>query len=138
MSPCLFCSIADGQIPATRVAETVDAIAFMDINPAVPGHMLVIPRLHSDDAFDASSASLGACMDLAARVGRAAVAALDATGITLLSCSRPDGWQTVFHLHVHVLPRHQADGLTIPWPCIPGDSAEIAENARRLRRTLEL
>jgi len=63
-------------------------------------------------------------------------AALGATGVTLLSCARPDGWQTVFHLHLHVLPRFPDDGLTIPWPTAPGDAEGLARTAERLRAAL--
>lgn len=136
MADCLFCGIAAGAIPATLVAEDERALAFMDIFPAVEGHVLVIPREHHDDALAASDDALAACMALAGRVARAQEAALGATGATLLSCARPDGWQTVFHLHVHVLPRHPDDGLTIPWPTAPGDPDALTRTAERLRSAL--
>ena len=136
MADCLFCGIAAGDIPSTAVADDGRALAFMDIFPAVEGHVLVIPRDHHDDALAASEDALAACMALAGRVGRAQEAALGATGVTLLSCARPDGWQTVFHLHVHVLPRFPDDGLVIPWPSAPGDSEAIARTAERLRAAL--
>lgn len=136
MADCLFCGIAAGAIPSTPVAEDARALAFMDIFPAAEGHVLVIPREHHDDALDASEDALAACMALAARVGRAQEAALGATGATFLSCARPDGWQTVFHLHVHVLPRYPGDGLAIPWPVAPGDPDAIARTADRLRAAL--
>ncbi len=136
MADCLFCGIAAGAIPSTAVADDGRALAFMDIFPAVEGHVLVIPRDHHDDALAASEDALAACMALAGRVGRAQEAALGATGVTLLSCARPDGWQTVFHLHVHVLPRFPDDGLVIPWPSAPGDSEAIARTAERLRAAL--
>jgi histidine triad (HIT) family protein len=136
MADCLFCGIAAGAIPSTAVADDGRALAFMDIFPAVEGHVLVIPRDHHDDALAASEDALAACMALAGRVGRAQEAALGATGVTLLSCARPDGWQTVFHLHVHVLPRFPDDGLVIPWPSAPGDPEAIARTAERLRAAL--
>lgn len=136
MADCLFCGIAAGAVPAEIVAEDARALAFMDIFPAADGHVLVIPRDHHDDALGADPAALAACMELAGRVGRAQEAKLGATGVTLLSCARADGWQTVFHLHVHVLPRTAADGLTIPWPSAPGDPAALARTAARLRAAL--
>ncbi len=136
MADCLFCGIAAGAIPATIVAEDAHSLAFMDIFPAAEGHVLVIPRAHHDDALAADGDALAVCATLAARIGRAQEAALGATGVTLLSCARPDGWQTVFHLHVHVLPRTPADGLTIPWPSVPGDADRIAQVADRLRAAL--
>ena len=71
MSDCLFCRIAAGELPAARIAETERAIAFMDIFPAAPGHALVIPRAHADDALGASDEDLAACMQL--EIGRAHV-----------------------------------------------------------------
>ena len=136
MADCLFCGIAAGAVPATLVAEDEHALAFMDIFPAREGHVLVIPRAHHDDALGADDGALAACMALARRVGRAQEAALGATGVTFLSCARPDGWQTVFHLHVHVLPRHPDDGLVIPWPTAPGEPDALAATAARLRAAL--
>ncbi len=136
MKGCLFCRIVSGEIPALRIAENEEAIAFMDVNPALPGHALVIPRVHTDDALVASDASLAACMALAARVGRAAEAALGATGVSFFSFARPDGGQTVFHLHLHVIPRQADDGFAL-WPHVPGDFAAIGEIAERLRAALD-
>ena len=136
MDECLFCRLAAGEIPATRVAETERALAFMDIFPAVPGHVLVIPRAHADDALAADDADLAACVALAARVARAQEAALGAEGVNLLSSSRPAAGQTVFHLHVHVLPRVAGDGFSFPWPVAPGDPEAIAALAERLRAAL--
>jgi len=136
MSECLFCAIAAGAIPARVIAETENAIAFMDIAPAAPGHALVIPRTHHDDALGASPEALAACMELAASVGRAAEAALDATGVSFFSFARADGWQTVFHLHIHVVPRSADDGLVVPWPSAPADPDEIAQIAERLAALL--
>jgi len=134
MADCLFCGIAAGEVPAAVIAENDAAIAFMDIFPAVEGHALVIPREHHDDALAAGPAALAACMDLAGAVGRAQEEALGATGVTFLSCARADGWQSVFHLHVHVLPRRADDGLVVPWPVAAGDPERIAAVAERLRR----
>jgi histidine triad (HIT) family protein len=136
MSDCLFCRIASGDLPATRIAETDRAIAFMDIFPAAPGHALVIPRAHAEDALGAPDEDLAACMQLASRVGQAAVDALGATGVTFQTLARPDAGQTVFHLHIHVIPRVAGDGFTSPWVPAEGDLAEIEGIAARLRDAL--
>lgn len=136
MTDCLFCRIVTGDVPAIRIAETERAIAFMDIFPAAPGHALVIPRAHSDDALGADDQDLAACMQLAARVGQAAVAELGATGVTFQSLARPDAGQTVFHLHIHVIPRVAGDGFAFPWPQADGDLAQIEGHAARLRGAL--
>ena len=136
MADCLFCSIVAGDIPAIRIAETERAIAFMDIFPAAPGHALVIPKAHADDALQADPDDLAACMQLASQVGNAAVEQLGATGVTFQSLARPDAGQAVFHLHIHVIPRVAGDDFSFPWPHRDGDIAEIEGHAARLRRAL--
>lgn len=130
---CLFCAIAAKAIPAQIVAETPSALAFMDINPAMPGHLLVVPRRHADDLVTADPEDLQAAMDLAQTMGKRVLERLDATGISFFSFARPDGWQSVFHLHIHVVPRSPDDGLTVPWPEVAADPAAIAAVAERLR-----
>ena len=137
MSTCLFCQIISGEIPALRVAETERAIAFMDIFPAAPGHTLVVPRAHAIDALATSDEDLGACMALAARVGRAAEAELGAEGVVFQTLARPAAGQTVFHVHIHVIPRRTDDGFAFPWPSVAGDLAEIESYAQRLREGVE-
>src|SRR5882757_857119 len=109
---CIFCGIVAGAIPSTRVAENDRAIAFMDIAPATPGHLLVIPRAHSTDLREAAPEDLIAATLLAqSLVGRVSERPEDATGANLLSCIGPDAWQTVFHTHLHVIPRYPNDPL---------------------------
>src|SRR5579871_4557867 len=105
MSDCLFCRIVAGELPATVVAQSDRAIAFMDINPATRGHALVVPRAHADDLLEVGDADLAACAQLAAGLARVATAELGAAGVNLInSCGRA-AWQTVFHFHIHVIPR---------------------------------
>ncbi len=133
MHSCLFCQIVADETPSYRIAETERAIALMDIFPATPGHALVIPRRHSADALEAEAEDLTACMTLAASVGRAVVAGLGADGVTFQSLARPAAGQTVFHSHIHVIPRYEGDQFAFPWPSVPGDLAQIEANAERLR-----
>ena len=129
---CLFCKIAAGDIPATRVAEDDRTIAFMDINPATRGHVLVIPRDHARDLLDIDPEDLAAVAKTAQRVAATMPDRLGADGVNLLnSCGRA-AWQTVFHFHMHVIPRYDTDPLRLPWQPGPGDRDEIAEAARAL------
>ena len=131
-SDCLFCRIASGELPATRVAEDERTITFMDINPATRGHVLVIPREHAADLLEVGHEDLAACMAAAQRIARLMPERLDADGVNVLnSCGRA-AWQTVFHFHLHVIPRYDADPLRLPWTPGPGDRDEIAEAARAL------
>jgi len=129
---CLFCKIVAGDIPATRVAEDERTIAFMDINPATRGHVLVIPREHAKDLLEIGADDLAAVANTAQRVAATMPERLGADGVNLLnSCGRA-AWQTVFHFHMHVIPRYAADPLRLPWMPEPGDRDEIAAAARNL------
>jgi histidine triad (HIT) family protein len=130
---CLFCKIVAGEIPATIVAEDDRTVAFMDINPATRGHALVVPRRHTPDLLHIDREDLAACAVAAQRLAGRARAALGADGVNLLnSCGRA-AWQTVFHFHLHVIPRYDGDPLRLPWIPGPGDPGEIAEAAAALR-----
>jgi histidine triad (HIT) family protein len=130
---CLFCKIVAGELPAAKVDEDERTIAFMDINPATRGHALVIPREHFRDLHEVPAEDLGATMAGAQRLAALARDRLGADGVNLLnSCGRA-AWQTVFHFHVHVIPRYEDDPLRLPWVPGPGDEGEIAAAAAALR-----
>ena len=129
---CLFCKIVAGELPATRVAEDDRTVTFMDINPATRGHVLVVPREHSRDLLEIAPEDLAAVATAAQRIAQVMPDRLDADGVNLLnSCGRA-AWQTVFHFHVHVIPRYDTDPLRLPWTPGPGDRDEIADAARAL------
>jgi histidine triad (HIT) family protein len=129
---CLFCKIVAGEIPATRVAEDDRTVAFMDINPATRGHVLVVPREHAHDLLAIDPDDLAAVAKAAQRVAATMPDRLGADGVNLLnSCGRA-AWQTVFHFHLHVIPRYDTDPLRLPWTPEPGDREAIAAAARDL------
>jgi histidine triad (HIT) family protein len=130
---CIFCKIVAGTLPATVVAQDEQTVAFMDINPATRGHALVIPRAHAADIHEVSAVDLAACTEMAQRLARRAVAQLGADGVNLLNCAGAAAWQTVFHFHVHVIPRYADDPLRLPWVPRPGNAEEIAAAAESLR-----
>lgn len=105
----------------------------MDIAPATRGHALVIPRVHSRDIFEASQEDLEATVLAARRLAGRARERLGAEGINLLNSAGAAAWQTVFHLHIHVIPRYRDDPLRLPWVPSPGDPAEIAAAAQELQ-----
>ena len=129
---CLFCKIVAGEIPATRVDEDERTVAFMDINPATRGHLLVVPREHAVDLLEVSDADLEACARTAQRLARRVKERLGADGVNLLNSCGSAAWQTVFHFHVHVIPRYAGDPLRLPWVPGPGDPDEIAATAEKL------
>jgi histidine triad (HIT) family protein len=131
---CLFCKIVAGEIPGTLVAEDDRTVAFMDINPATRGHALVVPRRHAADLGEVDPDDLAAVVQAAQRLAVRARDALDADGINLINAWGSAAWQTVFHLHVHVIPRYADDPLKLPWQPAPGDEADIAAAADALRQ----
>ncbi len=130
---CLFCGIVAGEIPATIVDEDERTVAFMDVNPATRGHALVVPRIHVADLHEISADELAAVMTAAKRLAARARDALGADGVNLINSCGAAAWQTVFHFHVHVVPRYADDPLRLPWEPAPGDPAEIGAAAARLK-----
>ncbi len=130
---CIFCQIVAGEIPAQIVAQDERTLAFLDIAPATRGHTLVIPRRHSTDLLDTDPEDLQAVIVAAQAIARRVMERLGADGVNLLNSNRRAAWQTVFHLHVHVIPRYEHDPLKLPWIPQPGDSEEIAQTAQALR-----
>ena len=129
---CLFCKIIEGAIPARVVAEDAHTVAFMDIRPATRGHLLVIPREHASDIHEISERDLAAVYGSAKRLAGKAVERLGADGVNLMQSNGSAAWQTVFHFHVHVIPRYEGDPLRLPWTPADGDEAEIAAAADAL------
>ena len=129
---CLFCKIVAGEIPATRVHEDEATVAFMDINPATRGHLLVVPRRHSRDLHDIPEDDLAAVTAAGKLLAGRVVERLGADGVNLHQATGEAAWQTVFHFHLHVIPRYQGDPLRLPWVPAPGDREEIAAAAAEL------
>jgi histidine triad (HIT) family protein len=130
---CIFCRIAAGELDGEIVDSDERTVAFMDINPATRGHALVVPRTHARDLLDIDRVDLEACAAAAQRLARRACDRLGADGVNLLNSSGSAAWQTVFHFHVHVIPRYDDDPLRLPWTPGPGDRDEIAAAAAELR-----
>ena len=126
----IFAKILRGEIPCTKVYEDDATLCFMDIFPRSDGHCLVIPKTPCRNMLDATPAQLAACMATVNRVANACVAALKADGITLQQFNEAAGGQEVFHLHFHILPRHEGTSLRPPGQ--PGDMEEIAARAERI------
>jgi histidine triad (HIT) family protein len=130
---CMFCKIVSGELPATIVAEDERTLAFMDINPATRGHTLVVPRAHAADIHTIGAEDLQACALAAQRLAGRVVERLGADGVNVLNAAGSAAWQTVFHFHLHVIPRYRDDPLRLPWIPGPGDPAEIAAAADALK-----
>ena len=131
---CIFCKIVAGELPARIVDEDELTIAFMDIAPATRGHALVVPRAHTEDLLSVGAEDLAATARAAQRLAGRAKERLGADGVNLLNSCGAAAWQTVFHFHVHVIPRYHDDPLRLPWTPGAGDPAEIDAAAQELAR----
>ena len=130
---CIFCKIIAGELPATKVHEDERTIAFMDINPGTRGHLLVIPRTHSRDLLEIDPEDLAAVARTGQVMAQRVSDRLGAAGVNLLNSCGKAAWQTVFHFHLHVIPRYEDDPLKLPWAPGPGDPDEIAAAGAELR-----
>lgn len=134
---CIFCAIAEGVIPATKVYEEDQILAFMDINPANPGHLLVIPKRHYRNIFDINTEMAGKIMQVGTQLARAIKTALNPDGLNLLQSSESAAFQTVFHFHLHLIPRWEDDSLALPWQPQQGDINQIVEVAGKIRQHIQ-
>jgi len=132
VAECIFCKIVAGELPAAVVAADERVLAFLDINPATRGHTLVIPRAHVEDIHEIDTDDLAAATALAQRIASRARERLGADGVNLLHSSGSAAWQTVFHFHIHVIPRYLGDPLRLPWVPAPGAPSDIAAAAAAL------
>ena len=133
MEDCLFCGIVAGDVPAQIVDSDEHTVAFMDINPATRGHALVVPRRHSTDLMDVPEEDLERAMAAARRLARRMEETLEPDGFNILNACRPAAWQTIFHYHLHVIPRYEDDPLKLPWIPRGAEADEIAAVAERIR-----
>ena len=129
---CVFCKILAGELPASIVDEDERTIAFMDIAPATRGHALVIPRAHTTDLLSVDPDDLRAVALASKRLAEQIKQRLGADGVNLLNSCGQAAWQTVFHFHIHVIPRYEDDPLRLPWIPSSGDPEQIAAAAQEL------
>ena len=133
---CIFCRLVAGEIPAAKVYEDALTIAFMDIGQVNPGHVLVATKRHAATLLDISPEEAAAVMQTAQRVAQAVRAAFDPPGLTLLQANGREGDQTVFHFHLHVVPRHAQDGIALTWPRKEPPAEVLQGYAERLREAM--
>ncbi len=133
---CIFCRLVAGEIPSARVAEDELTLAFMDLGQVNPGHVLVASKRHAATLFDLTPDEAGAVMRMAQRVALAARGVFDPDGLMLLQANGAVAGQTVGHFHIHVLPRHEGDGVDLAWPRKEPGPAMLQDYAERLRAAL--
>jgi histidine triad (HIT) family protein len=129
----VFEKILSGEIPSAKVYEDEYVFAFMDAGQVNPGHVLVATRKPYVTLMDADEESASAMMRAARRIALAVQEAFQPDGITILQANKPAGWQTVPHLHLHVLPRYDNDGVELAWPRKEPGMEKLREYAARIR-----
>ena len=133
---CIFCKLANGVIPTNTVYEDDDFRVIMDAAPAAMGHALVIPKNHFDDALHADAGVLGGAMEVAARVAGGIKAATGCDGVNILQNNGEAAGQTVFHLHVHVIPRFKDDKVNFSYEALSPAADDVAAMADRISSNL--
>lgn len=134
---CIFCKIVSGEIPAVKVLDEELVLAFMDINPSSRGHMLVVMKNHTENIFEIPESDLATLIKAVKKCAGAAKDALRAEGVTILQLNGKASDQIVPHLHIHVIPRWENDGLSVStWEMKPGDMKEIQEIALKVKEYL--
>ena len=130
---CIFCAIVSGDAPAEIVDSDEHTVTIMDINPATRGHALVIPREHARTCSRSATRTSATRAVAAQRVAKRMEETLEPDGFNLLNAGRAAAWQTVFHFHIHVIPRYEDDPLKLPWIPRGAEMDEIAGIAATIR-----
>ncbi len=136
MSDCVFCRIAAKQIPATVVHEDEHTLAFMDIGQVNPGHVLVAVKRHAETLYELDEAQAAAVFRAAARIARALRAAFSPEGLSVYQANGKAAGQTVFHFHLHLVPRHGGDGMDLTWPVKNPPREALEQSAAKIRAAL--
>ncbi len=137
MGACVFCRIVARQIPASIVHEDAQTIAFMDLGQVNPGHVLVALKAHAENVYALDDEQAAAVFRSVARLARAIRDVFAPPGLSVYQANGPSAGQTVFHLHVHLVPRYDDDGMSLTWPVKNPPRAVLEEAAARLRGVLE-
>ena len=136
MSSCVFCRIVAKEIPAAVVYEDDQTLAFMDAGQVNPGHVLVAAKGHAENLYELNDAQAGALLRTAARVARAIRDAYQPQGLSVYQANGKAAWQTVFHYHMHLVPRHDGDGMALSWPAKNPPREKLVEYAAAIRRAI--
>ena len=136
MSDCVFCRIVAGRIPSTRIYEDELVLAFMDIGQVNPGHALVAVKKHAENLYELDDAQAAAVQRAAARVARAIRDAFNPQGLSVYQANGRAAGQTVFHYHIHLVPRQDGDGMALTWPVRNPPRDELEKHAARIREKL--
>jgi len=131
---CIFCKIANGEIPSSTVYEDDDFRVILDLGPAAKGHALILPKEHFKDVCELDEVVAAKVLPLGAKIGAAMKKSLGCAGFNLVQNNGEAAGQTVFHFHMHVIPRYEGGPEMVTW--VPGKDEELAETAAKIREAL--
>ncbi len=134
---CIFCKIANGQIPSSTVYEDEDFRVILDVAPAAKGHSLILPKQHSDNLWELGEEERKKVLDIAAKVSKGQKKALSCDGVNLLQNNGLAAGQSVFHFHMHLIPRYTDDNMDIPWACLSYGEGEAEQICASIREAME-
>ncbi len=133
---CIFCKIANGEIPSATVYEDSICRVILDVNPANKGHALVIPKEHYDNIYSMDADTASKIFTIATEVAKAQKAELNPDGLNIVQNNGEVAGQTVFHFHMHVIPRYKGDNVNIKWLPEKPDSDELDALSKALRKRI--
>ena len=133
---CVFCKIVNGDIPSNTIYENSEFKVIMDISPATRGHVLILPKEHYKDIYDIDAETAGRLFQLAAVVARALKEVLNCDGLNILQNNGVIAGQTVFHFHMHLIPRYEGDDVTVKWEEHSMDAEEMDQLRKDIRKAL--
>lgn len=133
---CIFCRIISGEIPSTTIYENSKFKVIMDIAPANKGHVLILPKEHYDNIYDIDTATAGELFELAAMTARALKSVLDCDGMNILQNNGTVAGQTVFHFHMHIIPRYEGDTVNIGWKELSYEDGEMKQLREAIRKEM--
>ncbi len=134
---CIFCKIAAGEIPCSKIFENEQILAFMDIAPLNKGHLLVIPKDHFETVLDIDDETYGRLFSIISRIAKGVGVSINPDGMTVMQLNGKASDQVVPHLHIHIVPRWMQDGLTLSaWESVPGDMKDISATAELIKSQL--
>jgi Diadenosine tetraphosphate (Ap4A) hydrolase and other HIT family hydrolases len=134
---CIFCKIANGEIPSATVFEDEDFRVILDLGPASKGHALILPKQHFKDLCEAECSTMAKILPLAGRVGQGMKKELGASGFNVVQNNGVSAGQTVFHLHVHVIPRYDGGPVIVGWTPGAATAEELAETAEMIKKGMQ-
>jgi histidine triad (HIT) family protein len=133
---CIFCKIVAGQVPAAKVLDTNTTLAFLDINPVAPGHVLLVPKEHSATIADSAPECIAATAAELPRLSRAVLRATGASALNIVQNNGRDAGQLIDHVHFHLIPRSPGDAFHIPWPKGRYEGGTLEEMRARIQAAL--